>query len=210
MLSSKHLELFLKSLPYLVIIFLLIMLETMRCNNKPPVNPEPPDPENPRVVIKRDTQWIVKRDTVYGKPKLQKSEVDTLWMVYFDTIPYLTPEIIFALQQHFTRNIYADTLKIDSLGYAYLKDTTFRNLITGRSFHYDLTIPKIKETVEVPVNKRELYLGTTLIGNQKNPLTGVYTGLMYKDLKGKMMGVSIGYTGTLHIGASMYVRLRFK
>lgn len=71
------------------------------------------------------------------------------------------------------RNIYKDTIQIDTIGFIYLQDTIQYNLIKSRSYKYDYT----RFHYTLPETKNNLYIGIS--GN--NNFAGV--GLTIKSKK---------------------------
>lgn len=130
-------------------------------------------------------------------------------MVYFDTIPYLTPEIYATLEYHFTKNIYRDTLRLDTLGYVVVKDTVFRNDLVGRSYGYNIKHHKTEVTKTVPVPpKGTFYLGASVWGNRTNIIDGSSASILYKNKKDRILGINAGVFGNkMFYGVSSYWKI---
>ena len=96
---------------------------------------------------------------------------------------------------------YTDTIRIDSIGYAYIHDTISQNKIQGRGFTANLSLPTITITKLIEKKaKNELYLG--FIGDLKhsNGQIGVGGSIALKTAKNTlytatatMNGYSFGY-----------------
>ena len=111
---------------------------------------------------------------------------------------------------YFQRNVLKDTLRIDSLGSVYVTDTVSKNLISGRLYNYTIKYPKITETVIVPAKPRnQLYIGGSLQGNLINPVNQINAGVMLKNKKDQLYGISAGINmnGQLQLGISSYWKI---
>jgi hypothetical protein len=110
-------------------------------------------------------------------------------------------------------NIHADSVKIDSIGYVHIKDTVSKNLLTGRSTHYNLKYPIVKETLIVPEKKRnQLYVGGLLQGARSNPVDGISTGALFKTKKDQIYGATAGINsrGQVQYGVQIYWKIKLK
>lgn len=66
------------------------------------------------------------------------------------------------LKDYYSKRIYSDTLRIDSLGYVAIRDTISQNQIVGRFFDARITERKITETTIVKeLPKVEFYMGVS-------------------------------------------------
>lgn len=171
---------------------------------------------------KSDTTVIVVnhlyRDTTHTKPIFIKGERDT---VLESSIEYLPSDNYSELYNQFnslkqsllSKNIYQDSLKIDTFGYIKLIDTIQRNLIIGRSFIKDLNIPNktvyITNTVYPPI-KRQLYIGGALQGTNNQLITQLNLGLVYKNKHDHLYGLYSGLNtnGQLSFGVQSYWKIK--
>lgn len=193
---------------HFIILLLVVLLLVSRCNQPKP------DPQKP--VITRDTIWISHTDTVLSKPKLvytdPKVVIDSFFLPDKDYAK-LRKQYQDLLVLYFQRNILKDTLKIDSLGHVYVTDTVSKNLISGRVYNYTIKYPKIIETITLPPKPRnQLYVGGTLQGNLINPVSQINAGLMLKNKRDQLYGVSAGINmdGQLQLGISSYWKISFR
>jgi hypothetical protein len=135
--------------------------------------------------IKGNSIPFVILDTIYN--------IDTTTIYKFDTI-----KIIYDYSRVYS---YSDTIRIDSLGYAYIQDTISQNKIQGRGFTANITLPTIKITNTLqPKERNQLYLG--FIGDLKhsNGQIGIGGSIALKTAKNTlytatatMNGYSFGY-----------------
>jgi hypothetical protein len=103
-----------------------------------------------------------------------------------------------------TRNIYFDSIAIDTFGYAYMLDTIQYNKFQSREFTLDYSIPVITNT-EVSEPSHLFYLGGGMsLGDSK--INQVQLGLLYKPKKNNVFGIHIGAApnGTIIYGGSAY------
>lgn len=128
-----------------------------------------------------DTVFIPSSD--YSKLKLQYEELALLYK---------------------TRNIYYDSIPIDTFGYVYLLDTLQYNKFESRQFTLDYSIPIITNS-EVSEPSHLFYIGGgASFGDKK--INQVQLGLLYKPKKNNVFGIHVGATpnGTIVYGGSAY------
>jgi hypothetical protein len=150
------------------------------------------------------TDPIIIADTVYQEKTFTKFiKGKSIPFVVLDTI-YLVDKVtdtITIVKDYNQAKIYSDTIKIDSLGFAYIQDTISQNKIQGRSFsaNFNLTTITITKLIE-PKSKNQLYLG--FIGDLRhdNKQIGIGGSIALKTAKNTlytatatMNGYSFGY-----------------
>lgn len=147
---------------------------------------------------------IVKSDTVYQQKTFTKFiKGNSIPFVVLDTI-YLIDTIkdtITIVKDYNQVKVYSDTMRIDSLAYAYIQDTISRNSIIGRSFTAQIKEKVIYKTITNEQKQRnQLYLG--FIGDLKhsNGQIGIGGSIALKTAKNTlytatatMNGYSFGY-----------------
>lgn len=106
---------------------------------------------------------IVTTDTVYQQKTFTKyKKGDSIPFVVLDTT-YLIDEVhdtITIVKDYNQVKVYSDTMRIDSIGYAYIQDTISQNKIQGRGFSANFNLPTITITKVIePKPKSEVYLG---------------------------------------------------
>lgn len=196
------------NLLYIVIGVLILIVLLQRCGGgEPQVAPAP----------KIDTviKYIKIHDTIKGKPKYIKGETDTSWITLIQYVPDTNyPKL---LQQykalggyHFTRNTYKTKFPI-KYGVATVTDTVFGNELISSNLELDVVFPEKTVTItkQAPPVK-QLYIGTFLTGDKKDFINSINVGLLYKDRKDKIFGLSLGYNnvGTIQYGASSYWKIK--
>ena len=143
-------------------------------------------------------------DTVYEQKTFTKFiKGKSIPFVVLDTT-YLIDEVhdtITIVKDYNQVKVYSDTMRIDSIGYAYIQDTISQNKIQGRGFSANFNLPTITITKLIePKSKNQLYLG--FIGDLKhsNGQIGIGGSIALKTAKNTlytatatMNGYSFGY-----------------
>jgi hypothetical protein len=147
---------------------------------------------------------VTKTDTVYQQKTFTKYKKGaSIPFVVLDTA-YLTNEIhdtITIVKDYNQVKVYSDTMRIDSLGYAYIQDTISQNKIQGRSVGVNIKEKTIYITNTIqPKNKTALYLGFLGDMRQDNRQMGVGIGMAIKTankgvitLNATTLNYSLGY-----------------
>jgi hypothetical protein len=147
---------------------------------------------------------IIVNDTVYQQKTFTKFiKGNSIPFVILDTI-YLIDTIkdtITIIKDYNQVKVYSDTMRIDSIGYAYIQDTISHNKIQGRGFSANFNLPTITITKILETkSKNQLYLG--FIGDLKhsNGQIGIGGSIALKTAKNTlytatatMNGYSFGY-----------------
>lgn len=150
------------------------------------------------------TDPIIIADTVYQEKTFTKFiKGKSIPFVVLDTI-YLIDKVtdtITIVKDYNQAKVYSDTIKIDSLGFAYIQDTISQNKIQGRGFSANFNLPTITITKLIEQkSKNQLYLG--FIGDLKhsNGQIGIGGSIALKTAKNTlytatatMNGYSFGY-----------------
>ena len=150
------------------------------------------------------TDPIIIADTVYQEKTFTKFiKGKSIPFVVLDTI-YLIDKVtdtITIVKDYNQAKVYSDTIKIDSLGFAYIQDTISQNKIQGRGFSANFNLPTITITKLIEQkSKNQLYLG--FIGDLRhdNKQIGIGGSIALKTAKNTlytatatMNGYSFGY-----------------
>lgn len=150
------------------------------------------------------TEPIIVSDTVYQQKTFTKFiKGKSIPFVVLDTI-YLIERVtdtITIVKDYNQVKVYSDTMRIDSVGYAYIQDTISQNKIQGRGFSANFNLPTITITKLIEKkDKNQLYLG--FIGDLKhsNGQIGIGGSIALKTAKNTlytatatMNGYSFGY-----------------
>lgn len=200
----------------LIIVVLLVVILLQRCGSV--------KPEVPNSGTKRDTSILIinhiYKDTTRSKPIFIKGERDT---ILESSVQYLPSEDYNELYYQFnslkesllSKNIYKDSLKIDSLGYIKVVDTIQRNQIIGRSYITDLKIPEKTITIVntvFPKPKRQLYIGGGVESDNTAVIRQINAGLMYKNKQDQLYGIygGLNTNGGWSVGVQSYWKIKLK
>lgn len=165
-------------------------------------------------VVVHDTSWQIHDSLIVKKMKVKEIIHDTLPPEYIaDTnYPALKAQYEELAKLFLAKNIYADTLKLDTLGYIAVADIVQKNELLNRSYDYKYKIPTITNTVTITKQapaKGALYVGGGVSGEKTNGINSVRGGLLYKTKKNTMFGVHAGFAGNqLVYGIDAYWKLK--
>lgn len=201
-----------KTLPYIGIIILLIIILVQNFTDKDPKEPQ----EKPKI----DTVYVYKyiKDTItIEKPVFIAGKIDTVWLEKPGYVPSETYEGLLSQYKklgnyHFTTNTFQNTFKIGEYGSVTVTDSIYGNWLMNSTLVSNLKIPTTTITKETTSpSKNQLYVGTTFTGNLLMPISGVYGGLLFKTKKDRIYGASLGYTdkGIMYAG-SLYWKIKIK
>ena len=194
----------------ILVLFIIILLQRGCGNTKPP-----------QIITQIDTVTQVKYEHIvehgHSKPRYIKGERDT---IVETKIEYVLSEEDYGIverldtliQLYSMKNIYLDSIKVDTFGYIKITDTVQENKFLGRSFVTNITIPEktitTTKTITLPP-VRQFYIGGGLMGNRLSLINSASAGLLYKDKQDRIFGVSIGAaSGQLSYGVSSYWKIK--
>ena len=115
------------------------------------------------------------------------------------------------IQLYSMKNIYLDSIKVDTCGYIKLIDTVQQNKFLGRSFITNVTIPEKTITITntiYPKPTRQFYIGGGISGNRASPINSVNAGLLYKDRRDRIFGIGASYDGQINYGIQSYWKIK--
>jgi len=165
-------------------------------------------------VTLHDTTWQTHDSLIIKKLVIKNTIHDTLPPEYIaDTnYPKLKAQYDALVVSYLAKNIYADTVKLDTLGYVAVADTVHKNELLGRSYKYNYKIPTITVTNTITKQapaKGALFMGGGITGNP-NEVKSLFGGLLYKSKKDKVFGLTIGVTGNSKIvyGVQSYWKIK--
>ena len=192
----------------IAILILAVIIVLQRSNSSPDIIEKP--------IVVRDTIWQKKDSVVFTSPKVvQTIPVKIISEKYLPDPNY--DKLLLQYQElvklHLSTNIQKDSVKIDSIGFVKVIDTVQNNIVQNRKWEYNIKYPIIKETVIQPPKKvNQLYIGGGLQGNQYNIINSVNGGLLYKNKKDQIYGLSVGINtnGQIVYGVSSYWKIKFK
>ena len=192
----------------IAILILAVIIVLQRSNSSPDIVEKP--------IVIRDTVWQKKDSVIYTSPKVvQTIPIKIISEKYLPDPNY--DNLILQYQElvklHLAKNIQKDSVKIDSIGFVKVTDTVQNNIVQNRKWEYNIKYPIIKETIIQPPKKvNQLYIGGGLQGNQYNIINSINGGLLYKNKKDQIYGLSVGINtnGQIVYGISSYWKIKFK
>ena len=192
----------------IAILILAVIIILQRSNSSPDIVEKP--------IVVRDTVWQKKDSVIYTSPKVvQTIPVKIISEKYLPDPNY--DKLILQYQElvklHLAKNIQKDSVKIDSIGFVKVTDTVQNNIVQSRKWEYNIKYPIIKETIIQPPKKiNQLYIGGGLQGSQYNIINSVNGGILYKNKKDQLYGLSVGINtnGQVVYGVSSYWKIKFK
>ena len=173
----------------------------------------------PKVIPQVTYDTILKHDTSVVVKKMKITSYDTTYIpedpIYmFDTSCEAARETFNKLvKKHVTRNMYIDTILIDTFGKVLVYDTVQFNQLGNRGIVKNYTIPIITRYVKVPAEpKRQLYVGGGLLATKDLMINAAELGLIYKTKKDQMYGVKaqLDFKGNLSYGLQSYWKISLK
>ena len=192
----------------IAILILAVIIVLQRSNSSPDIIEKP--------IVVRDTIWQKKDSVIYTSPKVvQTIPLKIISEKYLPDPNY--DKLVLQYQElvklHLSKNVQKDSVKIDSIGFVRVTDTVQNNIVQNRKWEYNIKYPIIKETVIQPPKKvNQLYIGGGLQGNQYNIINSINGGILYKNKKDQIYGLSIGINtnGQVVYGVSSYWKIKFK
>ena len=192
----------------IAILILAVIIVLQRSNSSPDIIEKP--------IVIRDTVWQKKDSVIYTSPKVvQTIPIKIISEKYLPDPNY--DKLLLQYQElvklHLSKNVQKDSVKIDSIGFVKVIDTVQNNIVQNRKWEYNIKYPIIKETVIQPSKKvNQLYIGGGLQGNQYNIINSINGGILYKNKKDQIYGLSVGINtnGQVVYGVSSYWKIKFK
>ncbi len=192
----------------IAILILAVIIVLQRRNSSPDIIE--------KSIIIRDTIWQKKDSVIYTSPKVvQTIPLKIISEKYLPDPNY--DKLVLQYQElvklHLAKNIQKDSVQIDSIGFVRVTDTVQNNIVQNRKWEYNIKYPIIKETVIQPPKKvNQLYIGGGLQGNQYNIINSINGGILYKNKKDQIYGLSVGINtnGQAVYGVSSYWKIKFK
>ena len=192
----------------IAILILAVIIILQRINSSPDIIE--------KSIIVRDTVWQKKDSVIYTSPKVvQTIPLKIISEKYLPDPNY--DKLVLQYQElvklHLAKNIQKDSVQIDSIGFVKVTDTVQNNIVQNRKWEYNIKYPIIKETIIEPPKKiNQLYIGGGLQGNQYNIINSINGGILYKNKKDQLYGLSIGVNtnGQVVYGLSSYWKIKFK
>lgn len=189
----------------------LILLSRLGCNNGFGFFDKPKSD----TVIVRDTVWNEHDSTIIKQMTVKEVIHDPVVIQQFmpDTnYERLKIQFEMLVKEHAAKNVYADTLKLDTLGYIAVADTTQFNKLLKRTYDYKYKIPTITETITItkyPKKRNQVYIGGGINVEQTMVPRSAELGLILKTKRDQIMGVKAGsdINGNVNYGFQSYWKI---
>jgi hypothetical protein len=173
--------------------------------------------KQPETITVHDTTWQVHDSLIIKKLKIKETIHDTVSTPpeYIADTNYskLKAQYDALVIAYLAKNIYADTVKLDTLGYVTIADTIQKNNLQNRSYKYNYKIPTIHTTTTItkyaPL-KNQLYVGGGVDGNKTVGVTNLSAGLLLKTKKDNIYSVTVGSNveGQINYGFRTFWKLK--
>ena len=168
-------------------------------------------------IITHDTTWTVHDSLIYAKPKPAKIIHDTIPPQYLADTNYARLKVQYdsLLREFFALKVYADTVRLDTLGYIAVADSIQNNALKGRSYHTNYKIPTVTVTKTIthydPPKSQVFYGGGLELNSTLAPI-GARGGLILKTKKDQLLGLNVGTAigGGISYGFSSYWKIKLK
>jgi len=170
----------------------------------------------PDTVVVVDTTYITKTNTKIKKVLI--TSIDSSYDITKDErfIPDTSYETLKAqftkLSRDYTaRNIYKDTLVLDSIGFVHIADSVQFNTLLNRKYTYSYKLPIVTKTTTItnyakPV--RQLYAG---VGINSLGVSSINAGVMYKSRRDQLYGLTLGVNNDqLVYGVQTYFKIKLR
>lgn len=196
----------------LLVLIGIILLGRLGCNNGLGFFDKP----KADTLIVRDTAWQVHDSLIIKKVPVVETiyDIDTLPPQYIaDTnYPRLKAQYDELVKLFLSKNIYADTVKLDTLGYVSIADTVQENKLLNRGVHYSYKIPTITEKITITKQapkKNQLYVGAGVNTSKALMPQSVEAGLILKTKRDQIYGVKAGsdINGQISYGFQTYWKI---
>jgi hypothetical protein len=171
----------------LIIGILIVIILFMRSCSPSPCPPT--DGGKPIVVTKIDTVW---KDKIIAKNIYVPGPVKIIPGSPF----YKDIDTLAILKDFFAKKIYEDSIKIDTFGYVFVRDTISENKIISRQTEGKYKIPIITKTTTTTIPYRprnQVFIGFDVMGSKKEPINYFGPSLMFKNKVDKVYEIGLGF-----------------
>jgi hypothetical protein len=193
---------------FIVVLLFIILTKDRGCNS--------PGTKTTTVTV-HDTAWTVHDSLIIKKLKIKETIHDTISTppeyIADTSYPKLKAQYDSLVIAYLAKNIYTDTLKLDTLGYVAIADTVHKNNLQNRSYNYNYKIPTIHTTTTITKqapSKGALFMGGGVTGNKQIELQTIQGGVLYKSKRDKIFGLHIGLNNNSQViyGVSSYWKIK--
>jgi len=166
-------------------------------------------------VTLHDTTWQTHDSLIIKKLVIKNTIHDTLPPEYIaDTnYPKLKAQYDALVFAYLAKKVYADTVKLDTLGYVTVADTVHKNELQNRSYKYNYKIPTVTVTTIITKQappKGALFIGGGITSTKQLELQSIQGGVLYKSKNDKIFGLNIGINNNSQViyGLNSYWKIK--
>lgn len=199
-----------------IVLVAIIVLQRTGCNGIPGFE----IPKSDTLVV-RDTTWEVHDSLIVKKMKVTNTIYEPQYIQgetkYIADTNYAVLKAQFEalVKENVSKNIYADTLKLDTIGYIAVADTVQFNKLQNRAFKYNYKTPIITNTITInnyALPKRQLYIGGGFDANKALAINQVNVGFLLKTKKDQIYGIRTNYdiTSGVSYGFQSYWKIKLR
>ena len=156
-----------------------------------------------------DTVWRYREKVTYKKGKDIYHDT-TIYKPIYTLADAFTDRLFDSIYQSYVaKNVYTDTVEVDSFGNIYITDTLQMNEILGRGYITSIKVPTVRETIIVDKPSRsQLYMGLKTSFINKG-IESIGTGIMLKTRKNNMYGIGTGINRNKNVNFTLdfYMKL---
>jgi hypothetical protein len=194
----------------IILVLVFIILLQRACTPKCPEVSTPEPGVHVDTVYKDIVKTETKRVTIH---KTDTQYVREPWMVPDTNYAALKQQFENLVAKYASKNIYQDTIYIDSIGTVVLTDTVRKNMLAQRLYIHNYKIPTITVTKTIPLPpKRQVYVGGAVGATYPVAVSNVQAGILFKNKKDQIFGLSAGLDtrGIMTYSLSSYWKISFK
>jgi len=192
----------------LVLVFIILLQRACTPKCEEVSTPEPS--VHMDTLYKEVVKTEVQRVPVY---KTDIQYVKEPWMVPDTNYATLKKQFEQLVNRYAVKNIYRDTIYIDSIGTLVLTDTVRKNMLAERMYIHNYKIPTITITKTIPLPpKRQVFVGGAIGATYPVAISSVQAGMLFKNKKDQVFGLSVGLDtrGVMTYSLSSYWKISFK
>lgn len=195
----------------IILVLVFIILLQRACT---PGCPDPTPPVKPDVEVDTAYKYITRTETkVVTRVKIDTEYVKEPWMIPDTNYDKLKKQYEDLVHLYASKNIYRDTIILDSIGIVVLTDTVRKNMLALRTYNHDYKIPTIIITKTIPLPpRRQVYIGGAVGATYPVSISSVQAGMLFKNKKDQIFGLSAGLDtrGVMTYSLSSYWKISFK
>ena len=188
-----------------LLLFIALLIFVIFGENKPPQSGDTTKINGKKYEVIKEVH-----DTIRVTKIIQGKTLPTIINTIHDTIPQKV-DTSAILSDYFAKNIFADTIRLDTNGFVFISDTVQKNKIIGRYFMSHIIERQVNNTMIVkPVPTWHLYAGFDVSLDRIEFINRVGGNILFQKKNGRMIGLGTGLTSkaTPYISFQYYFKLK--